>query len=57
MVEGVNRGDAECGCQTGNLFLCEMTPQLQGQLSMRGIVNGSPTEILPVGEVFEHPND
>jgi hypothetical protein len=50
------RGQEVCNCDTANLFLCDMPEDVQSRLMLRGLVNGQPTEVLPVGEVHRHPN-
>jgi len=49
--------DQDClPCQHGNLFLWDMSAEMQSRLRFSGAVNGKTTETLPVGRVFQLEN-
>ncbi|MBL3553941.1 hypothetical protein [Rhodovulum sulfidophilum] len=49
--------DQDClPCQHGNLFLSDMSAEMQSRLRFSGAVNGKTTETLPVGRVFQLEN-
>ncbi|MCE8432749.1 hypothetical protein LZ186_14845, partial [Rhodovulum sulfidophilum] len=49
--------DQDClPCQHGNLFLSDMSAEMQSRLRFSGAVNGKTTETLPVGRVFQREN-
>ncbi len=43
-------------CLQNNEFVLEMPQDMADKLQLRGIVNGTSTAILPVGELYQHPN-
>lgn len=55
-MAGTERDQTNCNCDTANLFLADMSGSAQGQLNLRCLVNGMPTEILPAGETYRLPN-
>ncbi|QDC10127.1 hypothetical protein FHY55_13100 [Oceanicola sp. D3] len=50
------RGQETCNCETVNFFRCDLPAEYHDALSLRAMVNGQPTEMLPRGETYRFPN-